>query len=539
MIHAMSFLTRLNLLFFLTPTISGVTHYPSSLSCNRSFELAAYDHTAIHGPGGTLGGLPSVKSPNRATERGVRPPYTAFFLAFLSSSHSSPKMSSNCPPQLQLSIQPSTTSFKRSFEQFGFDLGSPVDGGASGSNNGNDRNKRARSASSFSDSNESMDSSSSSRTLASTSSTPASSAQRQDGASLAGVGSIAGAGPLALGPPRLPTPDIQDVEMIDYPTESRNSVASIVSQHTHHQSEERFRLSLERFNAFDSQIAILRRSRPTSPLTGSAAPLPRSRLSTPPILPPLDIPGEQPRLSLASSAIPFLPPPPDLSTPLTEVLFGEEGEVEEEDSEEDETALAEPSHSDDDAEIVQEFQARLSSALERLRPQSPLVPGLSLEEHDEDREHMNDTAEAEDDDDEPGVLTPEPPTLPPIPSNANIVQFSLEDLLSRDVPDHSSSTVAEASNSSSLVSPTLGEHPLPSPILRDLHDWIDERQSSTESVSTSTPVPQNQPTLPPPATLPERVLMDHRLTAMLDNYESMDGMSNCFRLHTGNTHQIS
>src|SRR5258708_14614087 len=35
-------------------------------------------------------------------------------------------MSTNCPPQLQLSIQSSTTSFKRSFEQFGFDLDSPV-----------------------------------------------------------------------------------------------------------------------------------------------------------------------------------------------------------------------------------------------------------------------------------------------------------------------------------------------------------------------------------------------------------------------------
>ena len=39
-------------------------------------------------------------------------------------------MSTNCPPQLQLSIQPNTTSFKRSFEQFGFDLGSPVGSGA-------------------------------------------------------------------------------------------------------------------------------------------------------------------------------------------------------------------------------------------------------------------------------------------------------------------------------------------------------------------------------------------------------------------------
>ncbi|KAJ7929979.1 hypothetical protein B0H13DRAFT_909253 [Mycena leptocephala] len=30
------------------------------------------------------------------------------------------------PPQLQLSLPPNTTSFKRSFEQFGFDLESPL-----------------------------------------------------------------------------------------------------------------------------------------------------------------------------------------------------------------------------------------------------------------------------------------------------------------------------------------------------------------------------------------------------------------------------
>jgi hypothetical protein len=37
-------------------------------------------------------------------------------------------MFSNCLPQLQLGLQSNTTSFKHSFEQFGFDLESP--GGA-------------------------------------------------------------------------------------------------------------------------------------------------------------------------------------------------------------------------------------------------------------------------------------------------------------------------------------------------------------------------------------------------------------------------
>lgn len=64
---------------------------------------------------------------------------------------------STLPPQLHLSIPPATTSFKRSFEQYGFDVEhSPVDNveGNESNNNGdhsgaqrNERNKRARSES--------------------------------------------------------------------------------------------------------------------------------------------------------------------------------------------------------------------------------------------------------------------------------------------------------------------------------------------------------------------------------------------------------
>lgn len=70
-------------------------------------------------------------------------------------------MSSSRLPQLQIPLPAETgTSFKRSFEQYGFDLDTPLDGsgeasGSSGttslgSGNGNERNKRARSSSSSS-----------------------------------------------------------------------------------------------------------------------------------------------------------------------------------------------------------------------------------------------------------------------------------------------------------------------------------------------------------------------------------------------------
>lgn len=72
-------------------------------------------------------------------------------------------MSSSRPPQLQISLPTETgTSFKRSFEQYGFDLDTPLNasgessgsGGTTnlGSGNRNERNKRARSSSSSSNS---------------------------------------------------------------------------------------------------------------------------------------------------------------------------------------------------------------------------------------------------------------------------------------------------------------------------------------------------------------------------------------------------
>ncbi|KAJ4474491.1 hypothetical protein J3R30DRAFT_685401 [Lentinula aciculospora] len=148
-------------------------------------------------------------------------------------------MSSNCPPQLHLTLPANTTSFKRSFEQFGFDLEeSPIAGGVeSGSSAGNsasgsagngstrigNERKRARSASS-SDGNESLRSSRSSTFTASSdtsfSENNDSLAQSSEPSSSRLVSSITPfVGPR---PPRLPTPDIQDVQMPDYEQEEAN-----------------------------------------------------------------------------------------------------------------------------------------------------------------------------------------------------------------------------------------------------------------------------------------------------------------------------
>ena len=218
-------------------------------------------------------------------------------------------MSSNCPPQLQLSLQPSTTSFKRSFEQFGFDLESPqtaTDAGGSGANNGNDRNKRARSASSFSEGSDSMDSSHLS-TIASGSSGsspsrhgigPAVNESTTSSISLLGASMSTHS---SLEPPRLPTPDIQDIEMPDYPVDRRNSESfadSLAPQVP--DPEDRYRLSLDRYNPFHTEMPVLRQPQSNSPL------VPRSS-TPPPILPPLYISEDQSRLS--TSSIPFLHPP--------------------------------------------------------------------------------------------------------------------------------------------------------------------------------------------------------------------------------------
>lgn len=195
-------------------------------------------------------------------------------------------MSSNCPPQLHLSIQPSTTTFKRSFEQFGFDLDSPVgatDAGGSGTDNGNERNKRARSSSSFSQSSDSTDTSRvTASTLASGSESNSSISRDEPSAITNEIQTVhSTARPTIDPPPRLPTPVIQDIDMAEVLPEN-DAESTGAPQQTPQQTEDRYRLSLDRFNAFENEIALLRRSQPLSPaITRSPTP--------PPMLPPLSI----------------------------------------------------------------------------------------------------------------------------------------------------------------------------------------------------------------------------------------------------------
>jgi len=242
-------------------------------------------------------------------------------------------MSSNLPPQLHLELPASTTSFKRSFQEFGFDLESPLGGieaGGSGSD-GNDRNKRARSASSFSDDEGSVGSSSSSRIISGSSSmndagdtgSPSALTATRPTAALPPPHFALSVTRASLEPPRLPTPELQDIDMIDYPLvhpHSRvpepqtppDSEAPTIPPGTL-QHDDNYRLSLERFNAFDSQIAALRRS-----------PSPRLRSPTPPpVLPPLTLLDDQPQLT--TNSLPFLHSPTRLSsTPIGTIYdFGQ------------------------------------------------------------------------------------------------------------------------------------------------------------------------------------------------------------------------
>jgi hypothetical protein len=105
----------------------------------------------------------------------------------------------------------------------------------------------------------------------------------------------------SLEPPRLPTPEIQDIDMIDYPLveddededdrdededeDDDEDFHDAPSSPTHANqpltSNENYRLSLERFNAFDRHISALRRSHSSSPVVAPRA------STVPPVLPPL------------------------------------------------------------------------------------------------------------------------------------------------------------------------------------------------------------------------------------------------------------
>jgi hypothetical protein len=213
-------------------------------------------------------------------------------------------MSSSDTPQLRLSLSHSASTYKRSFDQFGFDLDTPLDPAAVASSSGTDehrpgpsngdRNKRARSNSVSPNSAEqahSMDSppsSSSSHTISSASSNHAVADRRDappavvatrypqtpesDPVFPSGLGGEFGhassglfdARPLEASPAELPTTSVWS-----NPLSSANSSID---------QNDQFRLSMERFHAFDSQISSIR-ARPSQ--------LPFRVPSNPPTLPPL------------------------------------------------------------------------------------------------------------------------------------------------------------------------------------------------------------------------------------------------------------
>jgi hypothetical protein len=211
-------------------------------------------------------------------------------------------MSSSDPPQLRLSLPQSASTFKRSFDQFGFDLDTPLDPTAvastsatdehrPGPSNG-DRNKRARSNSvtpNSADQAHSMDSSpgsSSSHTISSGSSGHAVANHRD--------------APPALATTRYPqTPESDPVfpsglggefnhasGLFDTPPlgtspaepSTTSAWSNALSSNTSTNQNDQFRLSMERFHAFDSQISSIR-ARPSQ--------LPFRVPSNPPTLPPL------------------------------------------------------------------------------------------------------------------------------------------------------------------------------------------------------------------------------------------------------------
>lgn len=212
-------------------------------------------------------------------------------------------MSSSDSPQLRLSLSHSASTFKRSFDQFGFDLESPLDSTAAASSSGTDehrpgpsntdRNKRARSTPDAAEQAHAMDSSpssSSSHTISSapsypplpnhTDAPPPASATRYSQApendpvfpsALSGGLSESSSGlfdsrPAEASPVQVPTTSV-------WPNPLSSTNAST-------EQNDQFRISMERFHAFDSQISSIR-PRPS--------PLPRRPPPNPPTLPPLTL----------------------------------------------------------------------------------------------------------------------------------------------------------------------------------------------------------------------------------------------------------
>jgi hypothetical protein len=226
-------------------------------------------------------------------------------------------MSSNSPPQLHLVLPAGSTSFKRSFEQFGFDLETPRGNLAQGSgsrSNDNDRNKRARSS-------ETSDDDSSDASYETSPTSPDAGPSGSTNPSISEENGFEGSSlsrPLVLaqGPASansttnndrsasiLSFPLIEDVEMPHYSTidlsrppgspghRLSGSGSSLSDGH------DSFMSHLERFSAFDNEISALRVSHSPSPVVRESTP--------PPVLPPINF-GDQSRDSHMPLASPFL-----------------------------------------------------------------------------------------------------------------------------------------------------------------------------------------------------------------------------------------
>ncbi|KAG1898701.1 uncharacterized protein F5891DRAFT_446102 [Suillus fuscotomentosus] len=204
-------------------------------------------------------------------------------------------MSSEYPSHLHVSFAPNATSFKRTFEQFGYDSGSPmtsalqasgsgttnhsVPTGSSSSSGGNERNKRARSTSSSSVSNRSADSSRSSEYNSARSSASLSEGsttnnhtlsldQNRRSSAYPSPATVSTPGTLVSPTPVPPSTETepQDEDMSDSSVFSLDiprpvPPPEVVSSTAH----DALRSSIERFNEFDSHIAVLRRSHSRTP----------------------------------------------------------------------------------------------------------------------------------------------------------------------------------------------------------------------------------------------------------------------------------
>lgn len=184
-------------------------------------------------------------------------------------------------PQLQLNLSAANTSFKRSFSELGFDPDSPLDEtGSSGSSvDGSERSKRSRSEGSDIDA--LLHTSASSST-----STPSSSSQTASTTTLC-PGEMMSASHVGSSSASL---EANEPEVLPSPMEgiegsSQSSLENRI-QTTSNPEDEQYRISMERFNAFDSNISLLRRS--PSPVLDSQVgnqPAPNRSASDPAVVP--------------------------------------------------------------------------------------------------------------------------------------------------------------------------------------------------------------------------------------------------------------